>query len=72
MAEIQYEIMEEIGVLSESKSGWRKEVNLVSWNGGAPKLDIRNWAPDQEKIYRSVSLSAVEAEKHSGIQRNIR
>ena len=50
MAEFQYEIKEEIGVLSESKSGWRKEVNLVSWNGAAPKTDIRDWAPDHENI----------------------
>ena len=62
MAEFQYEIKEEIGVLSESKSGWRKEVNLVSWNGAAPKTDIRDWAPDHEKIDRSVSLSSVETE----------
>ncbi len=42
MAEFQYEIKEEIGVLSESKSGWRKEMNLVSWNGATSKLDIRD------------------------------
>ena len=29
MAEFKYEITEEIGVLSESKSGWRKEANMV-------------------------------------------
>ncbi len=72
MAEFQYEIKAEIGVLSESKSGWRREVNLVSWNGAAPKLDVRDWAPNQETIDRSVSLSLVETEKLSGIQRNIR
>ena len=72
MAEFQYEIKEEIGVLSESKSGWRKEVNLVSWNGAAPKLDIRDWAPNHEKMGKGVTLSAGEAEKLSEILRNIR
>ena len=42
MAVFHYKIKEEIGVLSEIKSGWRKEVNLISWNGAAPKLDIRD------------------------------
>lgn len=49
MANIQYEIVEHIGVLSESASGWRKELNLISWNGRAPKYDLRDWAPEHEK-----------------------
>ena len=60
MAEFKYEITEEIGVLSESKSGWRKEVNMVSWNGAAAKLDIREWSPNHEKMGKGISLSADE------------
>lgn len=30
MAELKYEIVEHIGVLSENARGWRKELNLVS------------------------------------------
>lgn len=63
MTEFQYEIKEEIGVLSESKSGWRKEVNLVSWNGAAPKLDIRDWAPNHEKMGKGITLSTEETRK---------
>lgn len=37
MGDIIFEIVEHIGVLSEKKNGWKKEVNLVSWNGGDPK-----------------------------------
>lgn len=37
MADIKYDITEEIGVLSESNKGWTKELNKVSWNNGAPK-----------------------------------
>lgn len=63
MADFQYEIKKEIGVLSESKSGWRKEVNRVSWNGAAPKLDIRDWAPNHEKMGKGITLTAEEVDK---------
>lgn len=46
MADIKFEIKEEIGVLSESSRGWTKEFNKVSWNGGAAKYDLRDWDPD--------------------------
>lgn len=72
MAEFQYEITEEIGVLSESKSGWRKEVNRVSWNGAAPKLDIRDWAPDHEKMGKGITLSTEETEKLAKLLQNIK
>ena len=57
MAEFQYEIVEKIGILSESPKGWTKELNRISWNGGAPKYDIRDWAPDHEKMGKGVTLS---------------
>lgn len=63
MADIKYEIVEEIGVLSESSKGWRKELNLVSWNGAAAKYDIRDWAPDHEKMGKGITLTEDEAQK---------
>ena len=63
MADIKYEIKKEIGVLSESARGWRKELNLVSWNNGAPKYDIREWSPDHEKMGKGVTLTADELAK---------
>ena len=63
MAEIKFEIKQEIGVLSENVKGWRKELNLVSWNGAAPKYDIREWAPDHEKMGKGVTLTADELHK---------
>ena len=42
MADIKYDILEEIGVLSENSKGWRKELNMVSWNGAALKYDLRD------------------------------
>lgn len=50
MAELKYEIVEHIGVLSESSKGWTKELNVISWNGKEPKYDLRDWAPNKEKM----------------------
>lgn len=57
MAELKYEIQETIGVLSESRKGWIKELNLISWNGRQAKYDLRDWAPDHEKMGKGVTLS---------------
>lgn len=35
-------------------------VNLVSWNEGTPKFDIRDWSPDHEHMSRGITLSADE------------
>lgn len=60
MAEIKYEIVEEIKVLSENSNGWTKELNLVSWNGGKPKYDIRDWSPDKERMAKGITLTEEE------------
>ena len=63
MADFKYEITQELGVLSESKSGWTRELNLVSWNGAESKYDIRDWSPDHEKMGKGISLNANEVDK---------
>jgi len=60
MADLKYEVIETIAVLSESKKGWTKELNLISWNGRDPKYDIRDWAPDKEKMGKGVTLTEEE------------
>ena len=62
MVDIKFEIIKHIGVISESKSGWKRELNLVSWNGASPKYDLRDWAPEHEKMGKGITLSADEAE----------
>lgn len=57
MSDIQFEIISRIGVLSESSSGWAKELNIISWNGRAPKYDLRDWAPDGAKMGKGVTLT---------------
>ena len=63
MADFKYEIKEELGVLSENAKGWRKELNLISWNGGEPKYDVRDWAPEHEKMGKGVTLAKEEAQE---------
>jgi len=60
MTEFKYEVTRHIGVLSENAKGWTKELNLVSWNGREPKYDIREWAPEREKMGKGVTLTAEE------------
>ena len=60
MADIKYEIIQTIGILSESKKGWKKELNLISWNGRDPKYDIREWSPDRSKMGKGVTLDKGE------------
>lgn len=57
MADFNYEIIEELGILTTSSSGWTKELNLISWNGRPPKYDIRDWSPDHEKMSKGLTLT---------------
>jgi len=61
MDDFKFEIVKHFGVLSSEKSNWQKELNLVSWSGRAPKLDIRDWAPNHEKMGKGVTLTEGEA-----------
>ena len=58
--DIKYDIIEKIGVLSENDKGWKKELNMISWNGAKPKYDIRDWSPEREKMGKGVTLSEEE------------
>lgn len=60
MADIKFEIEKEIGVISESSKGWQKELNLVSWNEKEAKYDLRDWAPNHEKMGKGVTLTIDE------------
>lgn len=71
MAEIRYEIKETIGILSESSRGWTKELNLISWNERTPKYDLRDWAPEHEKMGKGITLTNEELRKLRDILNNM-
>ena len=71
MADIKYEITKELGVLSESTKGWTKELNMVSWNDREPKFDLREWAPEREKMGKGITLNEAEAKALYGLLKEV-
>ena len=71
MAEIKFEIEKELGSISESPKGWTKELNLISWNGKEVKYDLRDWAPEHEKMGKGITLSLEEVRKLRDILNNM-
>lgn len=67
MAEFKYEIVERIAVLSTGVNGWERQLNLISWNDRPAKYDIRDWAPDGNKMGKGISLSHDEIAVLKGI-----
>lgn len=57
---VTFEIKAQLGVLEEYPTGWKKEMNMVSWNGNAAKIDIRDWDPEHEKMSRGITLNEKE------------
>lgn len=57
---IKYDILEEIGIISETNTGWKKELNLISWNDRAPKFDLRDWSLDHQKMGKGITLTNEE------------
>ena len=69
--DFKYEIQDMFGVISDSSNGWTKELNLVSWNGGKAKYDLRDWAPEHEKMGKGITLTEEELESLYDIIRQI-
>lgn len=55
------EIKDTIGVFGITPSGWTKEINLVSWNGAEPVLDMRAWSADHSKCGKGITITKKEA-----------
>ena len=68
---VTYEIEKKLGVLSRSDNGWRKEVNLVSWNNGIVKMDIRDWDRENSKMRKGVTLTRSEVYTLFGILKHL-
>lgn len=57
---VSFRIHEHIGCLSVNQNGWSRELNVVSWNQGRPRLDIRDWNPEHDKMSRGIGLNGEE------------
>lgn len=61
--EVTFEIKEHIGVIDNNHNNWTKEINIVSWNGGPYKYDIRDWDSSHERMSRGITLTEDQALK---------
>ncbi|MBU3182762.1 YdbC family protein [Clostridium psychrophilum] len=60
MAEIKYDILKKLGILSEGSKGWKKEVNIISWNNKNAKIDMRDWDEEHIKMRKGITLNKTE------------
>lgn len=73
MAKFEYKVLEEYGTIGQSGAVLKK-VRLVSFNGGPPRLDIRQWRQKQdgtEVIFKGISLNGEEFAKLKEIIRDL-
>lgn len=61
MSGISKEKTRHFGRMEETDRDWPLEVNMVAWNGGEPKVDIRPWSPDGERCGKGITLTVEEA-----------
>ncbi|MDD6186955.1 MAG: PC4/YdbC family ssDNA-binding protein [Oscillospiraceae bacterium] len=59
-AEFKFEVVKTLGVVSEGKNGWKKELNLVSWSNRPAKYDIREWNEDHTQMRKGITLTDEE------------
>ncbi|MCS4536953.1 MULTISPECIES: YdbC family protein [unclassified Mycoplasma] len=60
-SQITNNIVRKIGKIGGlTSSGYTKELNLVSWNNGEPKYDIRDWSEDYARSSKGITLSVEE------------
>ena len=68
---LTFDIKTKIGVLSTNpKTGWSKEINIVSWNDRPYKYEIRDWDPEHEKMSKGISLTETEVRELARILNN--
>lgn len=59
--EVTFRILDHVGTIAPKPAGWNREVNVVSWNGGKAKVDIRDWDGSHERMTRGVTFTEEEA-----------
>lgn len=61
MPEFKYDLYSEVAVLSETERGISTEVNIISFNEGKRKLDIRKWDKKNDRMLKGIALTKAEA-----------
>ncbi len=68
---IKFKIIKTIGILSEGSNGFKKEINIVSWNDRDPKIDVRDWDENHERMRKGITLNKVELKELKRIMENV-
>ena len=63
IGDIEFEVRARLGIIENYPTGWAKELNIISWNGGVPKYDIRDWSPDHSQMSKGITLHETEAQR---------
>ena len=60
--ELKFEVLNDLGTISESTKGWSKKLTRIIWNEDEPKYDIRDWNPSHERMSKGITLTKEEAQ----------
>ena len=59
--DFSYTLEKHIATLSESDNGdFTTELNIISYNGASPKIDIRKWDRRTDKMLKGIALKRVK------------
>ena len=64
--EFEYEIKQHIATLNEDEGAeYQKQLNIISWKGAKPSLDLRLWriTAEGQRPLKGLTLTVAEAEK---------
>lgn len=59
---ITYKILKHIGTISQNEKGYKKEINLISYNNRESVIDIRTWSP-VKKMCKGITFKKEELAK---------
>ena len=55
--ELKFEVLNDLGTISESTKGWSKKLTHIIWNEDEPKYDIRTWDSEFKKMGKGITLT---------------
>lgn len=63
--QMEYNLIASLGTISAQTDAHgnvlTKEVNVISWNGRTPRVDIREWDAEHERMSTGLALTFEEA-----------
>ena len=71
MADFKFDIIKNLGNISESAKGWKREINVMIWNKKKPKVDIREWDENHEQMGKGITLNKAELKQLKDILNQI-